>query len=118
MRTLGVELSRVALILILIAPMAAGQDKTGEWKASLTDLERRLPALPSEGAAVDSWRADAEALRSSIASTGASYAGDNIQLPEALPTQPSRSQLEQQVRALSAAVDQAIRQSPGFAISI
>jgi len=102
-----------ALSLLAVAVLALGQDLTVEWKASLSDLERRLPGLPSEGTAVDNWRLDAEALRSSIASAAASNAESKLPLPDALPVQPSHSQMEQQWRALGAAVDQAIRQSPG-----
>jgi iron complex outermembrane receptor protein len=103
----------IALILISVGPVATAQYTTVEWKATLSDLERRLPALPPEGAAVDNWRADAEALRSSVASAVSSYASTDIHVPEALPAQPSHEQLEQQLQALSAAVDQVIRQSPG-----
>src|SRR5215470_13678340 len=102
-----------ALSLLAVAVLALGQDLTVEWKASLSDLERRLPGLPAEGTAVDNWRSDAEALRSSIASAAASNAESKLPLPDALPVQPSHSQMEQQLRALGAAVDQAIRQSPG-----
>jgi len=94
-----------ALSLLAVAVLALGQDLTVEWKASLSDLERRLPGLPSEGTAVDNWRLDAEALRSSIASAAASNAESKLPLPDALPVQPSHSQMEQQLRALGAAVD-------------
>jgi hypothetical protein len=77
----------------------------GEWKASLSDLERRLPGLPSQGTAVDNWRCDAESLRSSIASTTASNAESKLPLPDPLPIQPSHSQMEQKLRTLSAAAD-------------
>ena len=114
MREIGMGLVRVVVSLVATIAIALGQDMTVEWKASVSDLERRLPGLRAEGgAAVDAWRFDAEALRSSIASAASSYADGKVQLPEALPAQPSHTQLEQQLSALSAAVDQAIRQSPG-----
>ncbi|HLI84910.1 MAG TPA: TonB-dependent receptor [Bryobacteraceae bacterium] len=103
----------IGIMLIFGAPAAAAQDMTIEWKASLTDLERRLPGLPAAGPAVDAWRADAESLRSSLASAADSYPAPKIQLPEPLPPEPSHAQLQQQFAALSSAVDQAIRQSPG-----
>jgi hypothetical protein len=58
-------------------------------------------------------RSDAEALRFSIASTLSSSANGQAEAPEALPAQPSHTQLEQQLNSLRAAVDQVIRQSPG-----
>ena len=46
------------------------QDTTVDWKLSLQDLETRLAALPGQGAAdVDSWRGDAENLRTDLASS-------------------------------------------------
>ena len=113
MKAVALGLIRAASVLIAIAAIGVGQDMTVEWKASLLDLERRLPGLPDQGAGVDTWRADAEALRSSIASAVSAYPTTNIQLPESLPAQPSRAQLEQQLHALSTALDQAIRQNPG-----
>lgn len=110
-RRAGIQLA--ALILISVVAAATPQDMTVEWKATLSDLEHRLPGLPAQGAGMDAWRADAESLRSSIASTISSYAEGNVQLPEALPAQPSHTQMEQQFQALSTAVDQVIRQSPG-----
>ena len=108
MRGIGIGLVRVMVALIAAITIALGQDMTVEWKASLLDLERRLPGLPAEGGSgVDAWRSDAEALRSSIVSAASSYADGKVQLPEALPAQPSQKQLEQQLSALSAAVDQA-----------
>lgn len=72
----------IGLVLISIPITATVQDMTVEWKASLSGLERRLPGLPSEGATVDTWRSDAEALRSSIASAAAAYENLDIQLPK------------------------------------
>lgn len=113
MRGTALTLLRVVMPLIAMIGMAQGQDMTVDWKASLSDLERRLPGLAAEGGpGTDAWRSDAEALRSSIISASSSTADSAAQLPEALPAQPSQAQLEQQLRALEAVVDQVIRQSP------
>jgi iron complex outermembrane receptor protein len=113
MKTVMGALVRIVPVLIMVAATGLGQDRTVEWKATVSDLERRLPALPEQGTPVDAWRSDAETLRSSIAASASSYSTANVQIPEALPAHPSRTELEQQLRALSAAVDQVIRQSPG-----
>ena len=91
----------------------AQQHTTVEWKVSLGELEQRLIGLPSEGAPVDAWRADAEDLRSSIASFTDSHPEIQVQLPGPLPEHPSHEALAQQLDALKAAVDQVIKQSPG-----
>ncbi|MBV8820559.1 MAG: TonB-dependent receptor, partial [Acidobacteriaceae bacterium] len=104
-------LVRFAWVLLAVAGTGLAQDTTVEWKATLSDLERRLAALPAQGAAVEAWRSDAEALRSSIAAGTSSFGGD-MNLPGALPAQPSHAELEQQLRALSAAVEQLIRRNP------
>lgn len=97
-------------ILLLVGGAVMAQDLTVAWKAALSDLERRWSRLPPEGPTMEAWRADAEALRSSIAR---SDVDGRIELPAPLPAQPSRAQLEAQLRALSAAVNQALRQRPG-----
>jgi len=57
----------------LCAAVLGQQDMTAEWKASINDLERRISGLnPDSGSGMELWRADAEALRSSIASYAAS----------------------------------------------
>jgi hypothetical protein len=56
MNRTGIGLVRLAALLMLAMAAAIGQDMTVEWKASLADLERRLPGLPAEGTAVDTWR--------------------------------------------------------------
>ncbi len=113
MKTIAGALVRVTSVMIAVAGIGFAQDMTVEWKATVSNLERRLPALPAEGTAVDAWRSDAEALRSSIASAWGSYSAANVQLPDALPSQPPHARLQQQLNALSTAVDQVIRQSPG-----
>src|SRR6202049_3753756 len=86
---------------------------TMTWKESLADLERRLPGLPAEGGtAIDAWRSDAEALRSSIVSLAASNTGSQFHLPEPLPEHPSSQALAQQLNALKSAVDEIVKQSP------
>jgi hypothetical protein len=54
--------------LVGVAALVAQQDSTVQWKTVLQDLEQRLTGLPAQGEAVDSWRADAEALRDCISS--------------------------------------------------
>jgi len=113
MKTIGVRLARVTALLMLAVMAGSAQDITVEWKASLADLERRLRALPAEGGtAVEIWRSDAEALRSSIASAAGPYAEAKAQLPKPLPAQPSHAVMEQQLDGLKAAVDEVIRKNP------
>ena len=73
----------------------------------------RLSGLPPDGAPVDAWRADAETLRSDIASFAGSNPGLKIQTPEVLPASPDHQALTRQWDALNAAVNQVIRQTPG-----
>lgn len=101
-----------SFLLSAAASLAPGQDLTVDWKSAATDLERRLPALPAEGSAVDAWHSDAEVQRSSIASATASTPESKVQLPDALPARPSHMDLERQLNALNAAVDQAIKERP------
>ena len=93
-------------------PVAAQQDTTVEWKLSLDNLEQRLSGLPSEGPSVNAWRADAEALRGSIASFGDSHREISMQIPDALAARPSREDLEQRLKTLRTLVDDVIKQSP------
>jgi len=106
-----------ALILLLensaLHAQVVQQHSTVGWKISLGELKQRLIGLPSEGAPVDAWRADAEDLRSSIASFADSHPEVQVQLPGLLPEHPSHEALTQQLDALEAAVDQVIKQSPG-----
>ena len=84
------KLTCIVALLAGSASSLAGQDSTVAWKASLADLERRLPGLPAEeGTAIDAWRSDAEALRSSIISFTASHPDSTFPLPEPLPERPS-----------------------------
>jgi hypothetical protein len=85
--------------------LMAQQDSTVQWKTSLQDLEQRLASLPSEGAPVEAWRTDAEALRSSLASFADSSPALKIQVPDALPTSPDHQALTKQLDALNAAVN-------------
>lgn len=97
----------------------AAQDPTVAWKATLVDLEHRLPNLGAGGAAaVDDWRADAEELRSSISAFAASQPGSKLRVPEALPEQPSPQALMEQLNALNTVVDEIIRQSPDSAFHL
>jgi len=108
----------VVLIALVLAPpvnaWAQQEDSTVEWRLSLQDLERRLPTL-SDGnaAAVTAWRTDADSLRASLAFFAAAHAGLRLDLPGALPENPAVATLQPQLAKLTAAVDEAIRQSPG-----
>ena len=104
-RASGAGLLRAVISLIAAAAIVLGQDLTVEWKTSLSDLERRLPGLTGAGGAgVEAWRSDAEALRSSISSSLS--ANSQVEIPAALPLEPSHLQLEQQLNALKAAVEE------------
>jgi iron complex outermembrane receptor protein len=92
---------------------------TVEWKASLSDLDQRLAALPMEGGpAAQGWRDDVEALRLSVASFVAAHPELGIELPKALSDNPSRQDLSQQLDQLTAAVDDIIKQTPGSAFNL
>ncbi len=94
--------------------LLAQQDLTVQWKASLQDLEQRVAGLPADGSGpVAEWRADAEALRSSIASFAAANPNLKLQVPGALPDTPDRAQVTQHLEQLNAVVKEVIRQTPG-----
>jgi iron complex outermembrane receptor protein len=101
-------LTLVVSVFIGAVPVVAQQHYTVEWKLSLGELEQRLEGSPGEG-----WRADAEALRSSIASVCASRPEVRVDLPGPLPEHPSREEMTKQLAALKTAVNDVIRQSPG-----
>jgi iron complex outermembrane recepter protein len=99
--------------------LMAQQDLTVQWKLSLQDLEQRLSGLPANGGAtVGDWLADAESLRSSIASFAAANPDMKIQVPGALPESPSPQALAQQLEQLNAAVNQVIQHTPGTAFNL
>ncbi|HWW85534.1 MAG TPA: hypothetical protein VNZ26_18185, partial [Vicinamibacterales bacterium] len=76
----------------------AQQDSTVEWRLSLQDLERRLATVSdADRPAVDAWRRDAEALRSSLTFFVAAHADIHVKLPPTLPGDPSVSLLEPQL---------------------
>ena len=110
-------LLRNIVLVALIAGAAAGasaqQDSTIEWRLSLRDLGRRLPALSDDNTtAVAAWRADAEALRASLAFFAAAHADTRLDLPVALAETPAAAALQPHLDKLTAAVDEIIRQSP------
>ena len=98
---------------IVSQSLPAQQDATVQWKLSLRDLAQRLATLPAEGSAATSWRMDAEAVRSSIASFAAVNPGMKIQVPAALPEPSSHDALVHQLEELNAAVTRVIQQTPG-----
>src|SRR5215472_18149682 len=94
--------------------LLAQQDMTAEWKTSLTDLERRISGLSSKSSvAVEAWRADAEALRSSLAAFGGTHSDVPLHLPEPLPERPPLDALRTQLDLLNNAVNEVIRRTPG-----
>jgi iron complex outermembrane receptor protein len=98
----------VVSFLLSAVPVVAQQHYTVDWKIALNELEQRLDGSPAE-----TWRADAESLRSSIASLCASRLDVRIDLPGSLPEHPSRDEMTRQLAALKSAVNDVIRQSPG-----
>jgi hypothetical protein len=86
--------------------LMAQQDLTVQWKTSLQDLEQRLAGLPDGGAPAAAWSADAESLRSSLASFAAANPGMKLQVPDALPNAPAHQALTQQLAQLNAAVSE------------
>jgi iron complex outermembrane receptor protein len=94
--------------------LVAQQDLTVQWKTALQDLEHRLASVPAGGGeAAAAWSADAESLRSALASFAAVNPGMKIQVPDALPNAPSHEVLARQLARLNAAVSEVIRQTPG-----
>jgi iron complex outermembrane receptor protein len=108
-----------ALMCCFAWTLSAQQDTTAEWKATIADLDRRLPALtPDATSAIESWRAEADALRSALASFASSNPEMNLQIPEVLPERPSVEALRSQLAQLSAAVDEVVRKTPGSAFNL
>src|SRR5262249_20181892 len=105
----------VALALLSCANMfARQQDSTVEWKVTLQDLAHRLVGLASEDSAeLESWRVDAEGLRTAIRSFAAEHPSMEIAVPGALPDKAGAQTLARQLDGLTSAVDQIIKQSPG-----
>jgi iron complex outermembrane receptor protein len=105
----------VVSVLICALTVTAQQHFTVDWKVSLGELEQRLGALSEEAGrpSVESLLADAEVLRSSIASFCASHPDMRIKAPEPLGVNATREALTKQLAALKAAVNEVIRQSPG-----
>lgn len=103
----------ILLSFIAAVSMVAQQDQTVQWKSSLQDLQQRVPGLPDSGGALADWRADAEALRVSLASFGAANPAMNLQVPGALTDAASHDALKQQLDQLNAVVDQVIQKTPG-----
>lgn len=106
------RLSRILALLITAVVSLAAEDTTVAWRTALVNLERRLPGLPTEGAAVDAWRSDAETLRSSMVVFADAHPDTKFRPPEPLPDRPSSQALAQQLKTLMAAVDEIISQSP------
>ena len=112
--------------LILLLPLLtlsraalAQQDLTVEWKSTLADLEQRLRSLPPEGGpSVEAWRSDAESLRSSLAAFAVSRPEIHVPVPPALSDNSPREALTPELNALTAAVDEVIRQTPGSAFHL
>ena len=107
-----------ALLYAAACILPAQQDATAEWKALLHDLNRRISNSVENSPASDLWRADAEALRSSLASFAASHPEMPIVLPEPLPERPSPDIRRQQLDQLTAAVDEVVRRTPGSAFNL
>jgi hypothetical protein len=95
------------IYILLCATFAFAQDSTVDWKVAIGQLERQLPA------ASDTWKADAEALRASLATFAADHPNDKIDVPAALPESASGDALSKQLDALRTAVDEVIKVSPG-----
>jgi iron complex outermembrane recepter protein len=103
----------VTLTLIGASSAFAQQDSTVEWKVTLQDLTTRLADLSADNtSAIQSWRTDAEQLRTSITIFAASRPEMDIDTPEPLPDRPAVDALRPQLDALTAAVDQVISLNP------
>lgn len=103
-------------VIICLAPISVGaqQDSTVEWRLSLQDLERRIPTLSdADPGAINAWRSDEEALRSAVALFAEAHAGMHVAAPSALPERPMVESLGPQLEALTATINDIIRQSPG-----
>ena len=95
------------LFLLACAAFAAAQESTVDWKVSLADLEQQSPG------GSDAWRAQEEALRSSIGAFAAEHPQYQIHVPDALASGASGDALKTQLDALKTAVNEVIRQTPG-----
>jgi len=109
------RLALASLIFLSAASLLlAQQDSTVQWKSALQALEQRLAENPaSSPSALENWRADADALRSSLASFAASHPDLQVSIPAPLGTTSDANALKTHFDALQAAVDQLIRQTPG-----
>jgi iron complex outermembrane receptor protein len=108
-----------ALLSLAISTLAGQQDVTAEWKGALQDLQQRIASgSRGSGPVSDLLRADAEALRLSLASFAVSHPEVSVHVPEPLPERPSQQDLRQQLDQLKAAVDEVIRQMPGSAFNL
>jgi iron complex outermembrane recepter protein len=104
----------IFVVFASAAVHAQQEDSTVEWKLILKDLDRQLNAIsPGDARAIAAWRSDAESLRGSLASFAETHPEIQFDVPEALPESPSRDQLNEQLKKLTTAVDDVIRQSPG-----
>src|SRR5579871_773396 len=106
---------RPVLCLLVLGCLAFAQpDLTVQWKTALRDLEQRLASLPADGSAASAaWRADEEALRTSVAAYAAANPDLKLQVPDALPDSPSKQAASQQFDQLTTAVNLVIGQTPG-----
>jgi len=114
MKRMACSVVLVVFALLSSVNTFAQQDSTVEWKLSLQDLEHRLASLSAGNTAgIEMWRADAENLRTDLASFAATHSDIQIDVPDALPGIPVVEALKPQLDRLTAAVDQVIKQSPG-----
>lgn len=104
---------KILFSLLIVGALFAQQDRTAEWKASVIDLERRLPLLTdATGASAEAWRADAEDLRTALAQFSESRPNLHLHVPATLGEKESLDQLSDQLKQLKAVVDEAIRNTP------
>jgi iron complex outermembrane receptor protein len=108
------EVLVAALLCAAAGSLSAQEDMTGEWRASLTDMERRIETVATEGGtAAETWRDDAEKLRLSLASFAAAHPEMSLAIPEALPPNSTPGSLHEQLDRLRSVVDEVIRRTPG-----
>jgi hypothetical protein len=97
-------------LLSCVNMFARQQDSTVEWKVTLQDLAHRLAGLGSDDAAeLESWRVDAEGLRTAVLSFAAEHPSMEIAVPGALPEKAGAETLARQLDGLTSAVDQIMR---------
>jgi iron complex outermembrane receptor protein len=116
-RSLGTVFA-IVLLLLVASTLWAQQDLTIEWRASLADLDRRLTDLSEGGSESEGWRTDAEALRLSLTTFAAAHPELGLDLPKPLAEGSPRQALSQQLDALTAAVDEVIKKTPGSAFNL